>query len=89
MRCLTCTTICVLWVMAIRNEMATGLSVSSHAILLFSSSVGFSLLSLARLRQHNRSLQSIVYIGANESVTNNKNKALCRLGWVDNKGLIQ
>jgi hypothetical protein len=52
MRCLPCTTICVLWVMAIRDEMATGLSVSSHAILLFSSSVGFSLLSLARLRQH-------------------------------------
>jgi hypothetical protein len=73
MRCLPCTTICVLWVMAIRDEMATGLSVSSHAILLFSSSVGFSLLSLARLRQDNRSLQSIVYIGVDESATNKNN----------------
>jgi hypothetical protein len=42
--------------MAIRGEMATGLSASIPAILLFRSSGGFPLLSLARLRTLIRAL---------------------------------
>jgi hypothetical protein len=44
---------------ATRGGSGTGLSVTSHAMLLKLSDVGFSLLSLARLRQRSCHVQSV------------------------------